>query len=100
MEKEYRIYTPSVRGSIGSEWEQCRNQISEDIAKGLRPVKLNIFISVPDFLVYTEKKQFISRSVIAAFSDHCPAFNVSIHPLKNPFAWQSKPFSRPEAGRE
>lgn len=85
MEKEYRIYTPSVRGSIGSEWEQCRNQISEDVAKGLRPVKLNIFISVPDFPDYAEKKQFISRSVIAAFSDQCPAFNVSIHPPEEPF---------------
>ena len=85
MVKEYRIYTPSVRGSIGSEWEQCRNQISEDVAKGLRPVKLNIFISVPDFPDYAEKKQFISRSVIAAFSDQCPAFNVSIHPPEEPF---------------
>jgi len=85
MVKEYRIYTPSIRGSIGSEWEQCRKQISEDTSKGLRPVKLNIFISVPDFPTYAEKKQFISRSVIAGFSAHCPAFNVSIHPPEEPF---------------
>lgn len=86
MVKEYRIYTPAVKGSVENEWEQCRKQISEDISEGLRPVKLNIFISVPDYSAYAEKKQFISGSVIAGFSDHCPAFNVSIHPPEEPFS--------------
>ncbi len=85
MVKEYRIYTPAVKGSVENEWEQCRKEISVDISEGLRPVKLNIFISVPDYSAYAEKKQFISRSVIAGFSDHCPAFNVSIHPPQEPF---------------
>lgn len=86
MVKEYRIYTPAVKGSVENEWEQCRKQISQDVSKGLRPVKLNIFISVPDFSVYTEKKQLIARSVITGFSDQCPAFNVSIHPPEEPFS--------------
>lgn len=86
MVKEYRIYTPAVRGTVENEWEQCRDQISEDVLKGLRPVKLNIFINVPGLAVYTEKKQFIARSVIERFSDQCPAFNVSIHPPEEPFS--------------
>jgi len=84
MLKKYTVYYPAVHGSIEEEWIQCRDQIVKDLSSGIRLLKLNIFISQPDYPSYVEIKKFISGSVIESFGDNCPAFNVSIHPPEKP----------------
>jgi len=84
MLKKYIVYCPVVNGSIEEEWEQCRDQIVNDLSSGIRPLKLNIFINQPDYPSYVQIKKFISGSVIETFGDNCPAFNVSIHPPEKP----------------
>ena len=84
MLKKYIVYLPAICGSIYEEWEQCRNQIVRDLSSGIRPLKLNIFISLPDYPSYLEIKKAISLSVVDTFGDSCPAFNVSVHPPEKP----------------
>jgi enamine deaminase RidA (YjgF/YER057c/UK114 family) len=84
MLKKYIVYLPAIHGSIQEEWEQCRNMIVSDLSAGIRPIKLNIFISLPDYPTYQEIKKVIARSVIDTFGDNCPAINVSIHPPEKP----------------
>jgi len=84
MLKKYIVYLPAIPGSIEEEWEQCRNQIVEDLSSGIRPLKLNIFTSLPDYPSYVKIKKVIGTSVIDTFEDMCPAFNVSIHPPEKP----------------
>jgi enamine deaminase RidA (YjgF/YER057c/UK114 family) len=84
MLKKYKVYYPMVNGSIEEEWEQCRTQIVNDLFSGIRLVKLNIFISQPDYPSYVQIKKFISVSAIETFGDNCPAFNVSVHPPEEP----------------
>jgi enamine deaminase RidA (YjgF/YER057c/UK114 family) len=86
MLKKYIIYLPEVQGTIEEEWEQCRNQITKDLSDGARPLKLNIFVNLPDYSSYIKIKEIIGKSVIETFGDKCPAFNVSIHPPEKP--WQ------------
>jgi len=85
MLKNYFIYQPSVQGTIEEEWEQCRNQVVNDIRKGNRALKLNIFVSLPDFLSYIKIKEILGKSVIESFGENSPAFNVSIHPPEKPW---------------
>jgi hypothetical protein len=85
MVKKYIIYLPAVQGSIEEEWEQCRDQITKNISEGVRPVKLNIFVSLPDYLSYIKTKEIIGRSLIETFGNKCPAFNVSVHPPEKPW---------------
>jgi enamine deaminase RidA (YjgF/YER057c/UK114 family) len=85
MLKKYIIYAPEIQGSIEEEWKQCVGQINKSIAEGARPLKLNIFLSVPDYSSYITERQIIGKSVIATFGDKCPAFNVSIHPPEKPW---------------
>ena len=84
MLKKYIVYLPVIRGSIEEEWEQCRNQIVKDLSLGIRPLKMNIFVSTPDYPSYVEIKKIIAKSVIETFGDFCPAINVSIHPPEKP----------------
>jgi len=84
MLKKYIVYYPQFSGSIEEEWEQCRVQIVKDLSYGIRPLKLNIFVSQPDYPSYVQIKNLISGSVIGTFGDNCPAFNVTIHPPEKP----------------
>jgi enamine deaminase RidA (YjgF/YER057c/UK114 family) len=84
MLKKYIVYYPPVSGSIEEEWEQCRVQLVKDLSYGIRPLKLNIFVSQPDYPSYVQIKNLISGSVIGTFGDNCPAFNVTIHPPEKP----------------
>jgi enamine deaminase RidA (YjgF/YER057c/UK114 family) len=84
MLKKYIVYLPAIPGRIEEEWEQCRNQIVKDMSSGIRPLKLNIFTSSPDYSTYIRIKKVIGRSVIVTFGSVCPAFNVSIHPPEKP----------------
>ena len=84
MLKNYILYFPVIHGSIEEEWEQCRDQIVKDLSSGIRPLKLNIFVSLPDYPSYVKIKRIIARSVIGTFGDKCPTFNISIHPPEKP----------------
>jgi enamine deaminase RidA (YjgF/YER057c/UK114 family) len=84
MLKKYILYFAAIHGSIEEEWEQCRDQIVKDLSSGIRPLKLNIFVSLPDYPSYVKIKKIIARSVIGTFGDKCPAFNISIHPPEKP----------------
>jgi len=86
MLKKYVIYIPDIQSSIEEEWEQCRNRLTKDLSEGARPLKLNIFVNLPDYSSYIKIKEIIGKSVIETFGDKCPAFNVSIHPPEKP--WQ------------
>jgi hypothetical protein len=85
MLKDYIIYLPSVQGSIEEEWEQCRNQIINSTSKDCRPLKLNIFVSLPDYSSYIKTRDIIGKSLIESYGNHCPAFNVSVHPPEEPW---------------
>ena len=80
MVKNYSVYMPETPGRIEEEWEQCLANILKSYQSGNIPVKLNIFINQPDYDSYVIVKQYIGRSLLNAFQDRCPAFNVSIHP--------------------
>jgi enamine deaminase RidA (YjgF/YER057c/UK114 family) len=84
MLKKYIVYLPAVKGSVEEEWEQCRDLIVKDLSAGNRPLKLNIFVSLPDYSSYTKIKEVIGKSVVETFGEKCPAFNVSIHPPEKP----------------
>jgi enamine deaminase RidA (YjgF/YER057c/UK114 family) len=85
MLKKYFVYQPAIQGSIEDEWEQCRNQLVMDMPLGNRPLKLNIFVNLPDYQSYVNIRKIIGKSVIETFGEMCPAFNVSIHPPEKPF---------------
>ncbi len=85
MVRNYSVYMPVVPGSIEQEWEQCLNQINGSLSEGNLPLKLNIFVSQPDYISYVKVKKQISRSVLENFAGHCPAFNVTIHPPEKPW---------------
>ncbi len=85
MRKNYFIYLPTVPGSIEEEWDQCRKQIMRTMSEGNRPLKLNIFVDLPDYQVYLETKEKIGKSVIDTFGDQCPTFNITVHPPERPW---------------
>jgi enamine deaminase RidA (YjgF/YER057c/UK114 family) len=84
MLNNYQIFRPATYGTIFEEWLQCRDQILQSAAQGHRPLKLSIFVNVPDYPAYVMVKEQISRSVIESFSPDCPAFSITIHPPERP----------------
>ena len=84
MLNQYLIFTPATNGTVIEEWLQCRDQISGAIAEGNKPLKLSIFVNVPDYPAYVGVKEQISGSVIESFSPDCPAFSITIHPPERP----------------
>lgn len=85
MVRNYSVHMPVVPGSIEQEWEQCLIQIKGNLLDGNLPLKLNIFVSQPDYTSYVKVKKHISGSVLENFGEHCPAFNVTIHPPERPW---------------
>ncbi|MGB8490590.1 MAG: hypothetical protein WCE64_05985 [Bacteroidales bacterium] len=84
MLNQYQIFKPVSTGTIIEEWLQCRDLIAGVVAEGSRPLKLSIFVNVPDYPAYVKVKEHISRSVIESFSPGCPVFSITIHPPENP----------------
>ncbi len=84
MIKEYITYLPDLPGKIEEEWAQCLNRITDSLKKGIRPIKLNIFIDALDYPSYIKIKGYIRKSVIDYFGDSCPAFNITVHPPETP----------------
>lgn len=85
MLRKYIVYYPGRQGTIEEEWEQCRDQVVKDAATGIRPVKLNIFVALPDYPSYLNVKSIIGNSVLEAFEKDSPAVNVSVHPPERPW---------------
>jgi enamine deaminase RidA (YjgF/YER057c/UK114 family) len=85
MMKKYYIYKPSVEGTINEEWTQCLNQIKETWLAGNRPLKLNIFTSLPDSAAHLKAREEILKSVIDTFGNQSPATGITVHPPKNPW---------------
>jgi hypothetical protein len=76
---------PPVPGNTEDEWWQCLDQIKGTCSAGFLPVKLNIFVSQPDYSSYITVKKQIGRSVLDTFRDRCPSFNITIHPPEKPW---------------
>jgi len=85
MVKSHFVYMPLVPGNTEDEWWQCLDQIKGTCSAGFLPVKLNIFVSQPDYSSYITVKKQIGRSVLDTFRDRCPSFNVTIHPPEKPW---------------
>ena len=85
MLKKYQIYLPTFPACIDGEWDQCRKQIISTSSEGNRPLKLNIFVDVPDYQSYLKLKEIIGNSIKDSFGDQCPAFSVTVHPPEKPW---------------
>jgi enamine deaminase RidA (YjgF/YER057c/UK114 family) len=85
MIKKYYIYKPSAESHIDEEWLQCLDQIRETWLAGNRPIKLNIFTSLPDSAAHQRTREEILRSVVDTFGDQTPAISVTVHPPEKPW---------------
>jgi enamine deaminase RidA (YjgF/YER057c/UK114 family) len=85
MPKTYKIYLPAIEGSVEEEWKLCLNKIENTCLSGYIPVKLNVFIDVPDFESFLKAREKISQSVSDKFSPCCPALNITVHPPEKPW---------------
>lgn len=85
MFKNYFIFLPSVVGPVLEEWRQCLEQIEETPSSGRILIKLNIFVDLPDFLIYLIIKDDIIKSLNFTFGDSCPTFNITLQPPEKPW---------------
>jgi len=85
MVKNYDVCIPEVPGTIEDELAQCLKRLEVSIESGNLPVKLNVFINQPDYNSYLKTKNVISATLLSRFKDHCPAYNITVHPPENPW---------------
>ncbi len=85
MPKRYLVYLPSVEGNFEDEWKQCLQQIIKAKSSGLIPLKLNVFIDLPDFQTFLEKRKDILQMIMHEFGSSPPAVNISVHPPEKPW---------------
>ena len=85
MLKKYLIFLPEVKGGIMEEWRQCLDQIKDTRLKGSKLIKLNIFTDLTDNETFLKVSNEIGNSIKYDFGDHCPAFNVTVHPPEKPW---------------
>jgi enamine deaminase RidA (YjgF/YER057c/UK114 family) len=85
MTKRYFVYLPSVEGSLEDEWKQCLQQIILSRSSGYIPVKLNIFIDIPDFESFLEKRKSILQMIFNEFGTVSPTVNISVQPPEKPW---------------
>jgi len=83
--KRYYIYEPSLQGEFTDEWNQCLKLITGTALEGFRPVKVNIFISVPDNRSFLEALKTVTENVVEVLGDKSPAVSVTVHPPKKPW---------------
>jgi hypothetical protein len=77
---KYLIFEPETSGKISEEWRQCLKQIIYRREPGLSLIKLNVFVNVGDYDTYIKVRSEIGKSIRDAFSNQCPAFNITVHP--------------------
>lgn len=80
MLKNYFVYLPSKQGSVENEWEQCLEQVVQNLTPGCKLLKINVFADLPGFSSLLEFRSKIRKSIIDSFGDQCPAFNITINP--------------------
>jgi len=85
MLKKYLIFLPEVQGNVEEEWRQCLKQVSYIQVTGYKLIKLNIFTDLPDYETYIKVSQEIGKTILDAFGDQYPAFNVTVHPPEKPW---------------
>ena len=85
MLKNYFAYLPSEQGSVENEWEQCLEQIVQNLSPGCKLLKINVFADLPGFSSLLEFRSKIRKSIIDSFGDQCPAFNITINPPEKPW---------------
>jgi len=85
MSKTFFAYLPTVEGSVEEECKQCLNRIIDTCSSGFVPVKLNIFVDLPDFEALLQTRRTISRLLTGSFGEQMPAFNVTVQPPEKPW---------------
>ena len=82
---KYIIFEPESRGNFSAEWRQCLKQIIYRRETDFRLIKMNIFTDLPDYETYIKVSREIGRTIKSAFGEHCPVFNITVHPPKKPW---------------
>jgi hypothetical protein len=85
MPKTYFIYLPAIEGSLKEELKLCLDQIVDTCLKGFIPVKLNIFIDLPDYESFLKEREKICNILNITFRSGCPAFNITVQPPEKPW---------------
>jgi hypothetical protein len=85
MQKKYLIFLPEVQENVEEEWRQCLKQARDIHVAGHKLIKLNIFIDLPDYEAYMKVSKKIGKTILDAFSDQCPAVNITVQPPEKPW---------------
>lgn len=85
MIDKYLVILPENKGTLEEEWGQCLKKIIASGSGLFRLVKLNVFADVPDFETFSQADRLICDSILIAFGDKCPAYNVTAHPPEKPW---------------
>ncbi len=85
MISNYLLVLPESSGNMEEEWSQCLKRIIASGSDLSRLVKLNVYVDVPSFNAFTKSSRNISESILFAFGDKCPAYNVTAHPPEKPW---------------
>jgi hypothetical protein len=85
MPKTYIIYLPAIEGSLEEELKLCLDQIEDTCSKGFIPVKLNIFVDLPDYESFLKGRGKICAVLNNTFKSGCPAFNITVQPPERPW---------------
>ena len=85
MPKAYFVHLPAIEGSMEEELKLCLDQIEDASLKGLIPVKLNIFVGLPDYESFLKGRERIIALLNNTFKSGCPAFNITVQPPEKPW---------------
>jgi hypothetical protein len=85
MPKTYFTYLPAVEGSLEEEFKLCLDQIKNTCSEGYIPVKLNVFVDLPDFESFLKTRAKIGSAFCNSFGQGCPACNVTVQPPEKPW---------------
>lgn len=84
MTREYHVFLPDAYGTIEDEWKQCLKKIENKFIEGFRPVKINVFIDVPNYISYILSNSSILKDILNFFGDDSPSVNVTAQPPEKP----------------
>ncbi len=77
MTREYHVFMPDAFGTIKDEWRQCLKKIENKSLEGNRPVKLNVFADIPDYVSYTMVCNCVLKDIKNCFGDNSPSVNIT-----------------------
>ncbi len=84
MTREYHVFLPDVYGTLKDEWNQCLKKIENKFLEGLRPIKINVFADVPDYISYIISSSSILKDILNYFGSDSPCVNVTAQPPEKP----------------